>query len=147
MSGVTNDIPDIAMKDAAEADASKVDDDGDEDGDDSDVELDGVDVVDEREVASDKEEGHCSTSGDPEGSTTGAPATATEEEDLDEDAAEQLAAEETALEEEALKEREELRKYEEKKKHGAPAPVDAKARLEYLMQQSDTFAHFLAGTS
>lgn len=134
---------DVEMKDAAPAAASKADnaedDDGDGDEDSSDVELEGVDMEDERE---DEEAAIDETEDDTESNTAAAAAM----EDIDEEAAAKLAAEEAAMEEEARKEREELRKYEEQKKQGAPPPVDSQARLEYLMQQSDTFAHFLAGT-
>ena len=143
MAGETNGALDAEMKEAA----TNVDDS--EGADDSDVELEGVDMEDEREEADEMEETNGPIAGDSataeDKSTANAATLATE--DIDEEAAAKLAAEEAALEVEALKEREELRKYEEQKKHGQPAPVSAKARLEYLMQQSDTFAHFLAGTT
>ena len=143
MAGETNGALDAEMKEAA----TNVDDS--EGADDSDVELEGVDMEDEREEADEMEEANGPIAGDSataeDKSTANAATLATE--DIDEEAAAKLAAEEAALEVEALKEREELRKYEEQKKHGQPAPVSAKARLEYLMQQSDTFAHFLAGTT
>ena len=145
MPGETNDAVDAELKDSG-ADANL--DDRSEGADDSDVELEGVDVDDEGEEAIEAEEDSGSiadATAAAEDGATDAAALATD--DIDEEAAAKLAAEEAALEEEALKEREELRKYEEQKKHGQPAPVSAKARLEYLMQQSDTFAHFLAGTT
>ena len=46
----------------------------------------------------------------------------------------------------ARKERLELLKADEDAQAKHPGPVDAQSRLDYLLHQSDVFAHFLAGS-
>jgi SWI/SNF-related matrix-associated actin-dependent regulator of chromatin subfamily A member 5 len=103
--------------------------------DDSDVEMEGVDIDEEAE---DTTEDHAAatSSGD----------NAAEIENEDEISA--LATAEATEMEEARKEQQELIAAEQKRAADLHerAPASAQERLEYLMGQSDVFAHFLAGS-
>ena len=103
------------------------------DDDNSDIELDGVDMDDDEDVDMAEEDTAVATS-----------ASAVPEEDEENM---ELAAKETAELEAARKERLELLKAEQDAmKSKIPAPTDTQSRLEYLLHQSDVFAHFLAGS-
>jgi SNF2 family DNA or RNA helicase len=70
-----------------------------------------------------------------------------DDDDDDDDAAKQLATKEAAELEATRKERFELLKAEqEAMKNKIPPPSDTQSRLDYLLHQSDVFAHFLAGS-
>jgi hypothetical protein len=97
----------------------------------SDVELEGVDMEDDVVV-------------EEESATMMVESPAAKE--LDEDSATALAAEEAAEMEAARKERLELLKAEMTEEDAKQPPVDAQSRLDYLLHQSDVFAHFLAGS-
>jgi SWI/SNF-related matrix-associated actin-dependent regulator of chromatin subfamily A member 5 len=110
------------------------DDDEDIEEDDSDIELDGVDMEDDGDVAMAED--------DISPVARAAPVADEEDEENTE-----LAAKETAELEAARKERLELLKAEkEALKSKVPPPTDTQSRLEYLLHQSDVFAHFLAGS-
>lgn len=130
---------DVAMKERSE--------------DDSDVELEGVDMEDDDDVEYVEEavavEGIAATN-----NTTVLPtddvAMAVEQslpafKEIDDEAATALAADEAAEMEAARKERLELLKADEEAQATQP-PADAQSRLDYLLHQSDVFAHFLAGS-
>ena len=109
--------------------------------DDSDIELDGVDMEDDEDIDEQKSDqvfAECSAN-------TVAAATA---KNADEDIfANALATKEAAELDAARKERLELIKEEQEalKVKGQEA-TDPQSRLEYLLHQSDVFAHFLAGS-
>lgn len=101
---------------------------------DSDVEMEGMDLEDD--------DGQVDEAGDDEEATESDNAPVENEEDF---AA--LATEEAQEMEEARRERTELMAAEQKKAMGSnPQPLTAAERLEYILAQSDVFAHFLAGT-
>jgi SWI/SNF-related matrix-associated actin-dependent regulator of chromatin subfamily A member 5 len=106
---------------------------------DSDVELDGIDL----EGVSEEPQGSGEEGDENEGNTTGSIEGLDDSEDEDEDEEKKLLSEEALELEAARKERLELLEAEQKKEH-APV-VDAQSKLDYLLQQSDVFAHFLAG--
>jgi SWI/SNF-related matrix-associated actin-dependent regulator of chromatin subfamily A member 5 len=101
----------------------------DDDGDSSDVEMEGIEMDEEEAVEEEEEE---------------------EEEFVP--AANETAEDKALLSEEAeelevaRKERLELMASEQKAKHLEQAPATAREKLDYLMAQSDVFAHFLAGS-
>lgn len=101
---------------------------------DSDVEMEGMDLEDD--------DGQVDEAGDDEEATESDNAPVENEEDF---AA--LATEEAQEMEEARRERTELMAAEQKKAMGSnPQPLTAAERLEYILAQSDVFAHFLAGS-
>lgn len=102
--------------------------------DDSDIEMDGVDMDDDEDVAMAEDEV-------PPFAATAAVADEADDENTE------LAAKETAEIEAARKERLELLKAEQEAlKNKIPPPIDTQSRLDYLLHQSDVFAHFLAGS-
>jgi hypothetical protein len=130
---------------AASPEAEQKNDEEMNQDEDSDVEMEGVDMdADEEEKAgSDADDGD-----DDEDAAAAALASPSKPENEEEISA--LDAEETHELEEARKERMELIQAERRKAeqtvHGADAqPASAQERLDYLLAQSDVFAHFLAG--
>ena len=119
---MASEMPEDSKKPAAVAAAN------DDDDDNSDVELTGVDMEgDDDEVMGTIEDQEVDT------------ATA-----VAEDGAEVLAAQEQDEINEARKERMELAAAEAKGANAAPAT--AQDRIQYLLAQSEVFAHFLAGS-
>jgi hypothetical protein len=106
---------------------------------DSDVELDGIDL----EGVSEEPQGSGEELDDNEGTTTTGSNEGLDNADDEDDEEKKLLSEEALELEAARKDRLELLEAEQQKEH-APV-VDAQSKLEYLLQQSDVFAHFLAG--
>lgn len=128
--------------------------------DDSDVELEGMDM--EGDVDATEDEDAAARVGSEETATVALKKAATDASTSSDRPTIREAEEETALarvleaeeaeereeREEALNERMELIKadQEELAKDESNRPVDAQSRLDYLLHQSDVFAHFLAGS-
>ena len=110
-----------------------------DDDDQSDVEMEGMDMegIEEEEEEEDEKQ----SNNDDNEVVDMAETKSAEEND------EALAKEEAEEMEEARRERLELLEYERKKAAEGDVPVDPQAKFEYLIQQSDVFAHFLAGES
>jgi hypothetical protein len=105
----------------------------DEEQEGSDIEMEGMDLEDnEAEEEASPEQG----SGEEE-----------TKDDLDDVNASALAEQEAAELEQARGERKELLKAEMEAAAANNNKADSKSRIEYLLQQSDVFAHFLAGAS
>jgi SWI/SNF-related matrix-associated actin-dependent regulator of chromatin subfamily A member 5 len=113
--------------------------------DDSDVELEGVDLEGVDDVM-DESIHEIKTAEMPTADQKVAAAAAGKE--IDDDSALALAAEEAAELEAANKERQELVQANLMKQAQGepPATADVQSRLDYLLNQSDVFAHFLAGS-
>jgi hypothetical protein len=112
--------------------------------DDSDVELEGVDLEGVDDVMEESiHETKIATTTDQKVAPSGATG-----KEIDDDAAVVLAAEEAAELEAANREREELIQANliEQAEGQPPATADVQSRLDYLLNQSDVFAHFLAGS-
>ena len=108
-----------------------------DDAGDSDVELEGIDL--ESEAGNDGQ-GDVDME-DATNDLTGAEIPVENEEEID-----ALALEEAKEMEEARKEQMELMAAEQQKAMaGKPVPATPQERLEYILAQSDVFAHFLAG--
>jgi len=123
---------DAEMKDSEMKEAEE----GEEDVSSSDVEIEGVDMdADEEEAVEEDEDEKASSNADE--------AAVVEENEEEIDA---LETEEINELEEARKEQMELMAAEQKKAAEDHKPATAQERLEYLLAQSDVFAHFLAGT-
>jgi hypothetical protein len=138
------DISDVAASAEAE---QKNDQEMNQDDEDSDVEMEGVDMdADEEEKADSNAD-----DGDDDNDDDAAAALASPSKPENEDEISALETEETHELEEARKERMELiqaerRKAEQAGVHGDKrTPATAQERLDYLLAQSDVFAHFLAG--
>jgi hypothetical protein len=130
---------------AASAEAEQKNDQEMNPDEDSDVEMEGVDMD-----ADEEEEAGSNADDDDDDNDDAVAALASPSKPENEDEISALETEETHELEEARKERMELMQAERRKAeqtlHGDnKQPASAQERLEYLMAQSDVFAHFLAG--
>ena len=115
----------------------------DDDNNDSDIELVGVDMEDDDDDVNVDDPGSSGVD------ITAAAVTTTDDDKAEEDptVANELASKEAAELEAARKERLELiRAEQEALKLKEQEATDPQTRLEYLLHQSDVFAHFLAGS-
>jgi SWI/SNF-related matrix-associated actin-dependent regulator of chromatin subfamily A member 5 len=110
----------------------------DDDDDDSDVELVGVDMEEDDDGNVDVD----MTNNDAEANAL----STTKDDDKDDAINDELATKEAIELEAARKERLELIKAEQQKIETSARTTDPQGRLEYLLHQSDVFAHFLAGS-
>lgn len=122
-------------KDVAMADATHDDDDQ------SDVELEGVDLDEDEEAA----DADATNDEDLEENASDKNMNDAKSEENDDDAKARQTEDAEELEE-AKRERLQLLEAERKKLSREEAPVDPKEKFDYLLQQSDVFAHFLAGS-
>ena len=104
----------------------------------SDVELEGMDLDDDNEETAD---GDDDDDNDDEMANATVPESPTKEAPIDEERQHQLEEEEAKEMEAARNERMELMQAAQES-----APKDAASKLEYLLGQSEVFAHFMAGT-
>jgi hypothetical protein len=118
-------------------------DEGESDVEIEGMDLEGIDDEDEEAKSNDDLEERAAAAAAPVDSRTAAAAAPNN----DEDNADALAEDDAHEMEEARKERMELMAAEQKAVLAqAPQAADVGQQLEYLLQQSEVFAHFLAGT-
>jgi hypothetical protein len=131
---------------AVSADAQQKNDEEMNEEEDSDVEIEGVDMdADEEEEKADSNADDGDDDNEDAAAALASPSKAENEEEIS-----ALETEETHELEEARKERMELiqaerRKAEQTVSGEKRVPASAQERLDYLLAQSDVFAHFLAG--
>jgi hypothetical protein len=131
---------------AISADAQQKNDEEINEEEDSDVEIEGVDMdADEEEEKADSNADDGDDDNEDAAAALASPSKAENEEEIS-----ALETEETHELEEARKERMELiqaerRKAEQTVSGEKRVPASAQERLDYLLAQSDVFAHFLAG--